>query len=202
MNPVLQFDPKKHQYSVSGRVLPSVTQILKAAGLIDYSMIPQDVLRAAAWRGTAVHQALQFMDDGELDESSVPPELAGYIEAARRFYAESGFEVAHNEFRDYHRTYLYAGTMDRTGTFPDGSLAIVDWKTGLVMPGHGLQLVAYANLLSRPRAYRRIALKLNDDGTYRVHEYPPQNFERDWAVFLSGLACFNWALQYATGKAA
>jgi hypothetical protein len=199
---VLQFDARDHRYLLGGRVLPSVTQVLKGAGMIDYSMIPQDALQVAARRGTAVHRALQYLDDGELDEASVAPELAGYIEAAKRFYTESGFEVAHNEYRDYHPTYLYAGTMDRTGTFPDSSLAVVDWKTGLVVPGHGLQLAAYANLLKHPRRYRRIAVKLNDDGTYRIHEYPQSTFERDWAIFLAGLACFNWQVVNNTGKAA
>jgi hypothetical protein len=198
----LSFDQARHVYTLDGRVIPSVTQALKATGMIDYSMIPRDALQTAAARGTAVHKALQYFDDGELDESSVAPELVGYVRAAQRFYLESGFQVAHNEFRSFHPTYLYAGTMDRTGGFPDGSLAVVDWKTGLVVPGHALQLVAYANLLKQPRRYRRIAVKLNSDGTYRVHEFPASTWEQDWAVFLAGLSCFNWQLQHATGKAA
>jgi hypothetical protein len=199
---MLTFDALTHTYTLDGRELPSVTTILKGTGMIDYSMIPQAVLQEAGRRGTAVHVALQYMDDGELDESSVAPEYAGYIKAAKRFYAETGFTVAHNEYRDYHRGLLYAGTLDRTGVFPDDSLAVVDWKTGLVMPAHALQLVGYANFFRNPRRYRRIAVKLNADGTYRAQEFPAARFEQDWAMFQAALACYQWQRLNETGKAA
>ena len=42
-----------HVYRLDGMVIPSVTSILREAGVIDYTMIPQAVLQAAARRGTA-----------------------------------------------------------------------------------------------------------------------------------------------------
>jgi len=188
-----QFDVIEHRYTVDGRVVPSVTQILKAVGLIDYSFIPQAVLLEAARRGRLVHQALEYMDRDELDEESVDPQLAGYITACRRFYRESGFVVADIEKRVYNRLYGYAGTLDRTG-FLERTPAVLDLKTGLVLPGHALQLVGYANCLPQPRRFRRIALQLNDDGTYRVHEYPAADFERDTRAFLSAVCCVVWRM--------
>ena len=73
--PQLVFEPGAHKYTLDGVALPSVTTVLKGVGLIDYSMIPQDVLLKASRRGTAVHQALEYFDREELDEMSVAPEF-------------------------------------------------------------------------------------------------------------------------------
>jgi hypothetical protein len=199
---MLTFEPIKHEYKLDGRILPSVTTVLKGTGMIDFSMIPQNVLQAAAHRGTAVHQALHYWDDGELDESTLDPVIVPYVDAGKRFYSESRFEVAHVEQRVFDAVHGYAGTLDRTGTFPDGSMAVVDWKTGILMPGHALQLAAYAACLEHPRRYRRIAVQLKDDGTYRINEYAMKDFETDYRMFLSALACWQWQIQNATGRAA
>ena len=60
------FDPIEHIYRFDGQRVPSVTQILEP--LIDYSGVPNGVLQYAADRGTAVHLATEFYDDGDLDE--------------------------------------------------------------------------------------------------------------------------------------
>lgn len=192
--PQLEFEASTHTYRVDGVIVPGVTSVLKTAGIIDYSMIPQDVLRTAAARGTAVHLALQFLDEGTLDRDSISEDLVGYISAYERFCADSGFTCAQIEQRVYHPGCQYAGTLDRTGVI-GGGLAVLDFKTGLVLPGHALQLAAYTYALPMPRRFRRLALKLNGDGTYRVHEFPPFEFQRDVDLFLSALACHQWNLQ-------
>jgi hypothetical protein len=120
-------------------------------------MIPPDVLQAAARRGTAVHFALELLDRGELDRASIDPALEGYVVAYERFLVESRFIPAHIEHRVFHGIHRYAGTLDRTGLL-DETLTVLDFKTGLVLPGHALQLAAYANCLVMPRRFRRIAL--------------------------------------------
>jgi hypothetical protein len=192
----LEFEASTHTYRVAGQVIPGVTTILKDAGLIDYSMIPQEVLLVASQRGTAVHQALQYLDDGTLDESSVDLSIAGYIEAYKRFCDESGFVPGHIEHRVFHPAYRYAGTLDRTGVFRGSSAPVLlDFKTGIVLPGHRLQLAAYTHCMPAPRRFRRCALKLNADATYRLHEFPASEYQRDVEVFLSALACVQWRLQ-------
>ena len=183
-----EFDAVSHTYRLDGEVVPGVTSVLKSVGIIDYSFIPQEILQRASKRGTAVHLALQYLDEGCLDRTSVDVEHRGYIEAYERFVTESGFEPAHIEHRVYHPVYRYAGTLDRTGLL-NGTLTILDFKTGLVLPGHALQLAAYANCLAAPRRFRRIALQLNADATYRVYEYPMRSFNPDANLFLSALAC-------------
>jgi hypothetical protein len=187
----LEFDAATHTYRLDGELVPSVTTVLKSVGLVEYSHIPQDVLQAAAHRGTAVHYALELLDRGELDYESLDPSIEFYVKAYGRFCAESGFIPAHIEYRVFHGLHRYAGTLDRTGVL-DGALTVLDFKTGLVLPGHAVQLAAYANCLVMPRRFRRIALQLCGDGTYRVHEYPLGTMSRDIDLFLAALACHNF----------
>lgn len=192
-NGLLEFDAASHTYRLDGEILPSVTQILKAARLIDYSMIPQDVLQRAAARGRAVHQTLEYLDNGFIDpvDDPINPAVAGYVEAARKFYQDAQFEPHLVEFRNYHPGWRYAGTLDRLGSMA-GSQTILDFKTGILLPGHALQLAAYLAMLPEPRRYRRIALKLNEDATYHIEEYAAADYKRDIRIFLSALDCWRW----------
>ncbi len=199
---VLHFDRDEHRYWLepSGESLPSVTTVLKESGLIDYSMIPQDVLQNAARRGTAVHRTLELLDLDLMDRAAVAAEIEPYVAAYEKFVADSGFGVAAIECRRWHKTYRYAGTFDRDGVFGDGSLAVLDFKTGLVLDAHALQLAAYTAFRPEPRKYRRIALQLSGDATYRAHEYLARDFQSDLNVFLSALACVKWARKERRGR--
>jgi hypothetical protein len=150
-------------------------------------MIPEDVLQAAARRGTAVHFALELLDRGELDRASIDPALEGYVVAYERFLEESRFvpdtsSIGYSTAPPLRR---HARSDRRAGR----TLTVLDFKTGLVVPGHRLQLAGYANCLVMPRRFRRIALQLCGDGTYRVHEYPLGTMSRDIDLFLAALAC-------------
>lgn len=180
------FDAREHIYRLDDEVLPSVTQVLKHAGLIDYSKIPQDVLRLASHRGRWVHHALQLIDDG-LPVVGMPEEYQPWVDAYMRFRADTGFEVLLNEHRSYHSRWKYAGTMDRTGIIA-GRRVLIDFKTGLYLPAHQYQLAAYAGLLREPRMYERGILQLRGDGTYKLHHHIRQSFDRDFAIFLGALA--------------
>jgi hypothetical protein len=50
--------------------------------------------------------------------------------------------------------------------------------------------------MPNPLSYRRIATKLNSNGTYKVYEYPSSETVRDFQVFLAALACYRWRKQY------
>jgi hypothetical protein len=191
----VELDPITHTYRRHGCIVPGVTSVLKNARIVDYSFIPQDVLQRAAHRGSAVHLAAQYCDEGMLDRGSIDPELEGYLQAYERFLEESRFLPLQIEMRVYHEVYHYAGTLDRIGLLND-DLTILDFKTGLVLPGHAIQLAAYANTQPKPRRFRRIALQLNDDATYRVHEYPLTEFQRDVDIFLAALVCSNFIQEH------
>ena len=141
----LEFDESTHTYRVDGVQLISVTTALKTARVIDYSMIPQGVLRSAARRGTLVHRAVHYWLDGDLNEATVDPMIQGYVDAAKRFIDDTRFVPMHVEMRDWHPTHHYAGTYDLDGLMNGQDMATVDWKTGVIMDGHAAQLAAYNN---------------------------------------------------------
>lgn len=185
----LIFEAESHLYRLDGVELPGVTKVLRAAGFID------DVwfTREAKDRGTAVHLATQFLDEGDLSEEwqRSQPALMGYINGYKRFLRESGFTHGAIERAAYHETYRYAGTVDRIGTLK-ARTTLLDIKTGGPQPWHALQLAAYQGLCE-PGPWQRMGLYLHADGTYTTKAYDDRN---DWSVFLAALSIYNWRINH------
>lgn len=165
---MIQFDEKTHTYTVDGVVLPSVTHICRFLAY-DYKSDRTWLAEAAARRGTAVHEACALIDYGEEPEET--PEIAGYLQAYRRFLADyrPDWELIESPMGSLELG--YAGTLDRYGTLYNGEPCIVDIKTGqLHKSSLRAQLSAYRILFIRehPEKYSPhiYALKLSKDGTY------------------------------------
>lgn len=182
------FDRYHHRYSVRGKNVPSVTDIL--APLTNLRMVRAEVLHAAAHLGTAVHKACELDDLGQLDESSVIPALSGYLTAWRRFCADHTARWMRIESCVYHEQMGYAGTVDRYGLV-DGAPAVVDLKTSAGLPPTiGPQLAAYAKAIPEASAgVRRIGVLLKPGGHYLTQDYSSPT---DWAVFASLLTLQNF----------
>lgn len=178
----MTFDQEKHEYRKDGLVVPNVTLILALSGLVDATWYTEEGRR----RGQAVHVATQFIDEGDIDWSSIHPTVAPFVEAYQRFKAESGFKPRQVEQRVFNEVYLYAGTVDREGDL-HGADVIVDIKTGDPAPWSALQTAAYAACYDTP--HQRFALWLRNDGTYRLEQHSDRN---DIRVFLAALALANW----------
>jgi hypothetical protein len=183
---MLDFDPAEHRYSIDGRTILSVTKILELSGVIDYSRIPWDIREFALARGSAVHLATQYLDQGVLAEDSLDRSISGYVDAWKRFRSETGWENLLVEFRGYHRAHDYAGTADRIGWFPgqDDHLAVLDIKTGSAPGWVALQLAAYSDFVAHA-TYDRVSVELHADGSYRIRSYPVQDRRRHLADFLA-----------------
>lgn len=193
----LSFDPARHEYRVGGQIVPSVTQIL--APLYSFAGIPADVLERKRAIGEAVHAACAIESMGEeLDPDSIDPQIAGYLEAWRRFVRERNYKPLLVEARVYHRVLRYAGTLDDAGEFDVGArrvLGLFDKKcTYDLHPAVGPQTAAYlaaahdCGLL--PKSVKeRFAVHLHSDGTYDV---APLAEPTDFAVFQSALTIFNF----------
>ena len=194
----LQFDAELHQYTLDGQILPSVTQVLEACGVVDYSYLPPATRRMALGRGSAVHSATQFDDEGDLDETLLDDELVPYVAAWRRFRIETGFAPLLIEHRNHHPKYGYAGTLDRLGIFPDGTKAVLDIKTNSSEGWVALQLAAYCGFFESPRAYRRICVEVHKDATYRLIEFPSANYAADFGRFLACVTVY--CLQQTYGR--
>ena len=199
MTVTVTFEPLRHEYRVGGVIVPHVTGIIRA--LSGYAGVPAEALRKAAERGDAVHYATHLSDLDDLDETSLPIEIVGYVAAWRLLVEETGFRVIASEARVDSARYRYAGTLDRVGTFSrlkhmrPSAICEVDLKSvATLMAAVGPQTAGYMQAWNEqhPRKKRieyRFAAHLRADGTYRLHECTDPS---DWSVFLSALTISNW----------
>lgn len=191
--PELRFDEGVHAYWIGEERLPSVTQVLAESGMVDTRFFTEE----ARLRGTLVHLACQYDDEGDLDENDLDPGLIGYVNAWRAFRNDYSFEPDPDgiEERLYHGIYRYAGTLDRRGTAmvrTREARVLIDLKTGVSLPAYALQLAGYAHLLEEPASYLRLKVELGATGKYKVHEYPVSTLGRDFGVFTSALVVSQW----------
>ena len=198
---VLRFEPDEHRYFVDegkGETeLPGVTRVLEECRLIDFSMVPAHILLAAQQRGTRVHQAVHYQTEGELDETTVLEADLGYIWAAQAFRTQLRIQPVLLEQRIWSPFYRFAGTLDLTGEMEhkdgDGSDPILaDYKTGDETQAHEVQVTMYASCLKDARKYRRMTVYLRADGTFRVKEYKPENYNAALNVGHAAVAIWHW----------
>lgn len=182
--PELLFDAATHTYTLDGAVVPSVTDVLKEAGLLDNTWSNEE----ARERGTAVHEACLYFDQDDLDEESVAREYTGYVRAYAKFRAESGFAPELMEYQVHCEKFRYAGTLDRVGLIGKRKV-LVDLKTcnGAVPLSTRWQTAAYANCLPHAATLERLAVALRADGSYQLTQYGVREYPQDLNVFLAAL---------------
>lgn len=162
------FDHATHTYTIDGRRVPSVTQVLN-------DVVPG--WQASEWhlqRGQAVHACCAILARGEdfdIDLSDQKPEdradIEGRIDACRKFFAEVHPEVMAVEQTVYSTAYQYAGTFDLMARI-QGTVVMVDYKSTLT-PTVPIQIAAYAHAHSA-NMLRGLGVELREDGTYRMSE--------------------------------
>lgn len=181
------FDKATHVYTLGGQRLPSVTEILKGAGVVD----EQWWTDAGRWRGSQVHLACWYDDQNDLDESTLDPRLHGYVDAYRKFRLETGFTPTAIEQPVHNDLLGYAGTPDRIGTLADGRYCLPDLKSGAQSKVTRFQTAGYAGCLTSPRKYVRMEVRLKDNGKYSLQVYEPKDFDRDFADFQALIRVFH-----------
>jgi hypothetical protein len=178
-----KFTAEPHSYHLDGVRLPSVSEVI--APLVDYSMVPAETLAFAASRGKAVHLACEMLDMLDLDEDSVDPRIAGYVDGYRKFLLDFSPQWGIIEAPMYHPSLLYAGTPDRFGV-AGGVRAVVDLKSiAAETPAVFVQCSGYDLMIEERdgvRADEMWALYLKPDGTYRL-----RTSKRDEQTFLGCL---------------
>jgi hypothetical protein len=163
----------------------SVTELLVKENFIDRTWFDN----YGATRGSYVHTACHLYDTGELDEEDLDPALVPYLDGWKKFRAETGFEASMLEERMVSDEYQFTGQPDRIGDWPKVGLCIIDIKSGSLQPWTAIQLAAYKILAGRNIRYKRFAVNLPGDGTYKVKEYKDR---ADEGIFLAALAIHNW----------
>lgn len=187
----LQFEEERHRYTLRGMVLPSVTQIMTPMSLMLYQGIPQETLASAADRGTRVHeQVSNYVLYGieEADEDTRP-----YMQAFLAFMEAYHPTWIGSEYRTYHKTLRYAGTLDLVGYIqPDDGTGVdvVDIKCTAVYHSVMLatQLGGYSEALKSHGipVRKRYGLQLQKNGCYRF-----EAVEDGYKTFLHCLALHN-----------
>lgn len=190
----LLFQHEAHAYFLDGPSVPSNTGILRAQGLVRLDGVPAFILERARKRGSAVHQLIHYANEGDLDESSIDPAYLGYLAAWRQCAAERHLTPLLCEYRIASRKHRVAGTLDLLCE-SDGEGWLFDYCTGdLTKLAKHLQTAGYlgmahewandgdrrlAEVLARHRRWRRAAVRLRKDGTFRVLEYDnPTDYSR------------------------
>lgn len=209
---MLTFDEASHTYRWKGELVPNVTRII--GHLTDYSHIPPQRLQDLQEEGRAVHKMVEMDCAGTLD--FVPDWLVPHYSAWQRFLEETGFEPLVSEYRVYHTTQRYAGTLDLLGEFKKlkgaTGIALIDVKRSLYAgPAIGLQLAGYDNALradkTMPRPNRRYALRLGSDGKYHLDagvkvngSEIPFDAPDNGTAFLACLQQYRWRQKYYPEK--
>ena len=193
----LDLDEVTHQYSLGGKRVAGTTEVLQAVGISDFSMVEPHVLDAAQRRGTAVHKATWYDDQGDLQESTVDPAIMPYLFAWRKFRAEANFYPEMIEGKVYCPRYRYAGTFDRIGVVGKWGHALVDIKTGSRSPSWQIQLAAYLRAYSghRSTTLKRLVVQLLPNGNYKLHWFEAETLIADWNVFAGALSVFYYRLE-------
>jgi hypothetical protein len=181
----MTFDSSLHEYRDGETVIPSVMQILAAAGEIDVRWFTAE----ARERGHAVHSLCQKYANGERFDA-IGRELASleYVNALAAWFRERhAYAIATEQMiNGMVNGRRYAGTFDLLAEI-DGKRCLIDYKTGAGLKWHPAQIAAYALAVNPDRC---IMLHLKADGRYR--EAVIQGFD-----LLSGLSTFKDAINKA-----
>ena len=200
----ITFSEEDHVYrDAAGRRIPSVTQIMEANRLQDYSKVKPNDLKKAQEGGKKAHEMCELDDNGWAEFYTFPEELMGYLVGWRAFKAAVGATILCTERKVWHPVHGYSGTFDGFLRDRNGVHWFIDRKTGPEDEAHEIQLAGYweAVKVSAPEILppgtgidmiRFAAIHLHVDGTFTI---APHNAKRGWPLFLACLQLFQWKLK-------
>lgn len=161
--------------------MPRVTAILRDAALVDWEWFQAWMLD----RGSAVHLACRYLDEGDLAWSSLGPLVVRRVRQYQKFLEAEGPVILAIEEEVENVPLQYAGRLDRRVIMRGGE-GIYDIKGIFQHPSHALQLAGYAGCFDRP--LRRWNLYLDDD-KYRLVEHKDR---RDHEVWKAAVTLAAW----------
>lgn len=209
----LEFNETKHQYKLDGVVLPGVTSILGVLHKPElqawYGRLGTTEANrqrdAAADHGTQVHAACEIeaknFHNPDFDDTTWEPWLLPFTDAYRSWLNANVHRVIAAEPRVASKTHGVAGSIDLVAEMIDGQNAILDLKTGSMVPDTTpLQCSAYGRLLLEQdgiQTTRRIAIHLprKNPGELTAIEYPAESEPDDWRHFLMCLMLWRRFMQ-------
>lgn len=145
--------PQIHGWALDGMVTEAIRMgTTIAAATVTNSPAATEWVRRKLWEasleerdrparlGTKVHQAVET----GLDPEQADPDIASKLRQFRHFLAVTGAKVIGQEYQVYNLELGYGGTVDLLLLLPDGSIWVVDIKSGKSLWGeHALQVMGY-----------------------------------------------------------
>ena len=173
---------------------PRVTGIMQAEGLIDFSMVRQDIMERAQVFGQAAHKACELWDLGTLDINSLDPAIVPYLEGWKNFLKDYDltFTPEEIEHRLISKRYGFTGAPDRWHTEKGW---LIDIKSTTAMyPATAIQTMAYQMLIEenlKIKIKKRIGVQLTGQPGlgYKIAPYKKKT---DKSIFLSCLNVYRW----------
>jgi hypothetical protein len=163
------------RYTIDGRPVPSVTEILSSVLGNPYQGLPDAEFYME--RGQAVHACAALI--AKKKEFDHDPKIDGQVSAIRLFFSTIKPVVIAVEQRVESRLYQYAGTLDMVAMI-DGTMTIIDWKSSL-LPTMALQLAGYAiawEEIGGAKIKAGYGVEIRADGQYRMTEKYNLQIER------------------------
>jgi hypothetical protein len=138
--PGLVHDPVAEHYTLDGALITRVSSVVEASGVANsYEGIPPWILATAAARGRALHLAVAYHLNGELDENSVHASiLEGFLDVLQ-FLRFSAYQHQAGELALASRQLRFAGRPDLVG-FISRERALIDLKHTAAADRVGLEL--------------------------------------------------------------
>lgn len=174
----------QHQYRWDGKPVDGLTSTIEEAGLIGSW--------GNAWyldRGSKIHLATQYWDEGTLDEETVDPKIKGYLESWKRFTKDQNYTPVEIEYQIFNPELRVASTVDRI----PGPL---DLKSGSPEPWHILQIAFQWSTLLRSGLYyltKPMDVYLDSDGgPPKVKLYKTSEMREAYKVYCSMLYFLRW----------
>jgi hypothetical protein len=187
--PYIELDQATHTYYVDGVEQIGLTKVLKLAGLIDDDWYTE----YGRWRGSAVHLATRFFDEGDIDRRTLDPVIKPFVADWKDFRDRTGFVPVVIEKPYYDGLYNFCCTPDRLGYFStwqqrsDEPNVIADLKaypSGQVPAWVRYQLAGQGRAINPNRVFHRFAVVLTGKGP-TVESYPTEDYIEDVNDFLA-----------------
>lgn len=175
---------ENHHYTLDGNPLDGLTSTIAEAGLIGNF--------GTEWhmdKGTAIHLATELWDKGTLDESTVDPQIQGYLESWKRFRKDQNYTPIEIEYRIVNSVLMVASRVDR--------IPLLDIKGGVPAPWHILQIAfQWATLtVEHPREWVSKPMDIYLDaegGPPKVKVYNLMELKEAYKVYCSMLHFLRW----------
>lgn len=189
------FDPALHAYyNAQGVLVPSVTQVLKDNGFINFDGVPAHVLERKRHIGVLVHQATEFYDNGEdMEQLDIPEIIKPFCEGWVNFCEDMDFEpelVEHRMLAE-HRGMFYGMTLDVEGWIGDDYYILEKKCAATESPVWGLQTAAYDLGRNGKPTAKRAAVQLGPRFPRRYKLFPYAD-PSDYQIWGAALALTAW----------